>query len=70
MMRGIENAENTMKKEEVKNLIREYLVLRKKTESRSKEIRASEERYEQVGDLVYGFRSRSFIQFENLCQLS
>jgi hypothetical protein len=51
-----------MKKEEVKSLIREHMALRKRIESLQQELSGVEERYEQIGDLIYGYRSRSFIQ--------
>jgi hypothetical protein len=78
-----------MKKEEVNNLIREYLALRKeidylREERRGvrdhigkvanpaalknieddllSELRKYRSRFEKVGDLLYGYRSKSFIQ--------
>ena len=51
-----------MKKEEVKDLIREHFALRKRTESLQEELRGLENRYEQVGELLYGYRSKKFIQ--------
>lgn len=56
-----ENGATIMKKEEVKNLIREYLSVWKEQEVLREELRELEERYETLGDLLYGYRSKSFI---------
>ena len=46
-----------MKKEELRGLIEEHLVLRKTIENLQEEVKKLEDRYEEVGDLPYGFRS-------------
>jgi predicted nucleic acid-binding Zn-ribbon protein len=51
-----------MKKEEVKDLIREYMTLRKRIENLQDELRELEDRYEETGDLLWGYRSKTFIQ--------
>jgi hypothetical protein len=56
-----------MKREAVKDLVREHLTLRKMKESVQKELRRIEDRYEEVGDLLYGYRSKSFIRSVLFC---
>jgi hypothetical protein len=51
-----------MKKEEVKSLIREHVTLRKRLETLQEELRALEDRYEETGELLWGYRSKTFIQ--------
>ncbi len=51
-----------MKKEEVKGLIREYMALRKRIENLQGELRTLEDRYEEAGELLWGYRSKTFIQ--------
>jgi len=51
-----------MNKQEANTLIREYLVLRKRKESLKEELKALEERYDEVGNLLYGYRSKRFIR--------
>jgi len=56
-----------MKREAVKDLVKEHLTLRKMKESFQKELRRIEDRYEEVGDLLYGYRSKSFIRSVLFC---
>ena len=51
-----------MKKEELRGLIEEHLVLRKTIENLQEEVKKLEDRYEEVGDLLYGFRSKEFLR--------
>jgi hypothetical protein len=51
-----------MKREEVKGLVREHIVLRKRIASLQEELKGLEDRYEEVGELLYGYRSRTFIR--------
>jgi hypothetical protein len=53
-----------MKKEDLKRLIEEYLVLRKKIEKLQEEVKKLEARHEEVGELLYGFRSKEFLRSE------
>jgi archaellum component FlaC len=49
-----------MKKEELRELIVEHLVLRKRMDSLREELRKIENRYEEVGRFLYWFRSKEF----------
>ena len=51
-----------MKKEELKALIDEHLELRKKTETLQEELKKLDDRYDKVGELLYGFRSKEFLR--------
>lgn len=51
-----------MKKEELKALIEEHLVLRKRRESHQEELKKLDDRYNEVGELLYGFRSKQFLR--------
>ena len=51
-----------MKKEELKALIEEHLVLRKRRESHQEELKKLDDRYNEVGELLYGFRSKEFLR--------
>jgi hypothetical protein len=51
-----------MNREEVKGLIREYMTLRKRIENLQEELRALEDRYDEAGELLWGYRSKTFIQ--------
>jgi hypothetical protein len=51
-----------MKQEEVKGLIREHMALRKTIESLQEQLRELEDRYEELGELLYGYRSKAFIR--------
>jgi hypothetical protein len=51
-----------MKKEELKCLIEEHLVLRKRLEELQKEREKLEGRHEKVRRLLYGFRSQKFLR--------
>jgi len=57
----------SMKKEELKRLIEEHLVLRKRLEYLQRERERLEDRYEEVGQLLYGFRSKTFLRSVFLC---
>lgn len=51
-----------MKKEELKRLIEEHLALRKRMENLRKELNELEARYDEVGRLLYWFRSEKFVR--------
>jgi hypothetical protein len=51
-----------MKKEELKRLIAEHLVLRKQIESLREEIKKLEDRYDENLELIYVFRSKEFLR--------
>jgi uncharacterized protein YihD (DUF1040 family) len=51
-----------MKKEELGGLIEEHLVLRKRIEALQEELRKLNGRYDEVGELLYGFRSKEFLR--------
>ena len=51
-----------MKKEELKRLVDEHLVLRKKMENLRKELTQLESRYDEVGQLLYWYRSKEFLR--------
>jgi hypothetical protein len=53
--------ETYMKKEDVRPLIEEHLVLRKKIKNLQEELKKLENRYEEVGELLYTFRSKEFL---------
>jgi hypothetical protein len=50
-----------MRKEELKRLIEEHLVLRKRIESLREEIKKLEDRYDENLELIYVFRSKEFL---------
>jgi len=51
-----------MKKEELRSLIEKHLVLRKRIEDLQRTRDKLEDRYEEVGQLLYGFRSKKFLR--------
>jgi len=51
-----------MKKEELRALIEEHLVLRKRMETLREELKKLEERYDENLELIYLFRSREFLR--------
>ena len=51
-----------MKKEELRSLIEKHLVLRKRLEDLQRTRDKLEDRYEEVGQLLYGFRSKKFLR--------
>ena len=51
-----------MRKEELKRLIEEHLVLRKRIESLREEIKKLEDRYDENLELIYVFRSKEFLR--------
>ena len=51
-----------MKKEDLRGLIEEHLALRKRIERLQEEVKKLEDRYEEVGELLYGFRSKEFLR--------
>jgi hypothetical protein len=51
-----------MKKEELRGIIEEHLLLRKRLENLREELKKVEDRYEEVGELLYGFRSKEFLR--------
>jgi len=51
-----------VKKEEIRGLIREHIALRKSIEGLQKQLNGLRDRYDEVGDLLYGYRSKRFIQ--------
>ena len=51
-----------MKKEELRSLIEEHLVLRKQMENLREKIRKLEDRYDEVGQLLYWYRSKEFLR--------
>jgi hypothetical protein len=51
-----------MKKEKLRDLIEEHLLSRKRIEDSQEELEKLEDRYEEVGELLYGFRSKGFLQ--------
>jgi Zn-finger domain-containing protein len=53
-----------MKKEELKHLIKEHLVLRKNMEVLRDMLKKLEDRYDEVGQLLYSCRSREFLRAE------
>jgi uncharacterized protein YihD (DUF1040 family) len=53
-----------MKKEELRNLVEEHLVLRKKMEELRDMLKKLEDRYDEVGQLLYWCRSSEFLQAE------
>jgi predicted nuclease with TOPRIM domain len=60
--KAFKEREPHMKKEDLKRLIEEHLVLRKKIEKLQEEVKKLEDRYEEVGRLLYGFRSKEFLR--------
>jgi len=53
-----------MKKEELKHLIDEHLVLRKRMEKLRDMLKKLEDRYDEVGQLLYWCRSKGFLRAE------
>ena len=51
-----------MKKEELRALIEEHMVLSKKIEDLQEELEKAQDRYKKVRELLYGFRSREFLR--------
>ena len=51
-----------MRKEELRSLIEKHLVLRKRIEDLQRTRDKLEDRYEEVGQLLYGFRSKKFLR--------
>ena len=53
-----------MKKEELRDLIEEHLILRKRMEDFREELNKLENRYNEVGQLLYWCRSKEFLRAE------
>ena len=51
-----------MKKEELRSLIEKHLVLRKRLEDVQRTRDKLEDRYEEIGQLLYGFRSEKILR--------
>jgi hypothetical protein len=51
-----------MRKKELKNLIEEHLLLRKRMENLREELNKLEARYDEVGQLLYWCRSKEFLR--------
>ena len=51
-----------MKKEDLRALIEEHMVLSKRIEELREELENTEDRYKKVGELLYGFRSTEFLR--------
>jgi len=51
-----------MKKEELKHLIEEYLASRKRMENLRKEVKDLEDRYDEILEHIYLFRSKEFLR--------
>ena len=51
-----------MKKDELRGLIEEHMVLSKRIEHLKEELKKTEDRYKEVGEFLYGFRSKEFLQ--------
>jgi hypothetical protein len=51
-----------MKKEDLRSLIEEHMVLSEKIEELREELEKTEDRYKKVGELLYGFRSKDFLR--------
>jgi len=51
-----------MRKEELRNLIEEHLLLRKRMENLREELKKLEGRYDEVGQLLYWCRSAEFLR--------
>lgn len=51
-----------MRKEELRSLIEKHLILRKRLEDLQRTRDKLEDRYEEVGQLLYGFRSKKFLR--------
>ena len=51
-----------MKKEDLRALIEEHMVLSKRIEELREELENTEDRYKKVGELLYGFRSPEFLR--------
>jgi hypothetical protein len=56
-----------MKKEDLRILIEEHMVLSKRIEELREELENTEDRYRKVGELLYGFRSREFLRSVLAC---
>jgi predicted nuclease with TOPRIM domain len=51
-----------MKKENLRSLIEEHMVLSKRIEDLQHDLETAQDRYKEVGELLYGFRSREFLR--------
>ena len=51
-----------MKKDQLKRLIEEHLVLRKRMENLREELKKIEDRYDENLELIYVFRSKEFLR--------
>jgi hypothetical protein len=51
-----------MKKEDLRALIEEHMVLSKRIEELREELENAEDRYKKIGELLYGFRSKEFLR--------
>ena len=51
-----------MKKEELRGLNEEHMVLSKRIEELQAELEKTQDRYKKVGELLYGFRSKKFVR--------
>jgi hypothetical protein len=51
-----------MKKEDLRSLIEEHMVLSKRIEELREELEKTEDRYKKVGEILYGFRSKNFLR--------
>ena len=51
-----------MRKEELRSLIEKHLILRKRLEDVQRTRDKLEDRYEEIGQLLYGFRSEKFLR--------
>jgi hypothetical protein len=51
-----------MKKEDLRSLIEEHMVLSNRIEELREELEKTEDRYKKVGELLYGFRSKNFLR--------
>jgi hypothetical protein len=51
-----------MKKQDLRVLIEEHMVLSKRIEELREELENTEDRYKKVGELLYGFRSKEFLR--------
>jgi hypothetical protein len=51
-----------MKKEDLRSLIEEHMVLSNRIEELREELEKTEDRYKKVGELLYGFRSKDFLR--------
>lgn len=56
-----------MKKQDLRDLIEEHMVLSKRIEELREELENTEDRYRKVGELLYGFRSKEFLRSVLAC---